>query len=154
MDLLARREHSRYELAEKLRQRFSDRDDDGDEGDEGDERFHLESVLPRVLDQLEHDGLLSDERFVESYVRVRRNKGYGPLHIRQNLQQRRVASGLIEIWVDDQSSQWQQQLAMVLHKRCGATLPVIGSREYFKLQRFLQSRGFTGEQIRRAFRCE
>lgn len=141
MDLLARREHSRFELAQKLRQRFSDQDGES-----------MTTTLSGVLDQLERDDLLSDQRFVESYVRVRSEKGYGPLHIRQHLQQAQVASELIDTWIDDRATEWQQQLALVISKRCGSAVPPDGSREYLRLLRFLHARGFTGEQIRCALK--
>ncbi|OAD20721.1 Regulatory protein RecX, partial [Candidatus Thiomargarita nelsonii] len=35
------------------------------------------SVIDKVVIQLQTDNLLSDERFVESYVRIRINKGFG-----------------------------------------------------------------------------
>ncbi len=145
MDLLARREHSRFELNQKLCNRL---------GDEVVEHPDFPRALNGALDSLEADNLLSDERFVESYVRVRRDKGYGPLHIRQSLQQRRVCVELIDACLDEQDADWDQHIRQVLARKSGGNLPEPGSRQWLKLQRFLNARGFTSQQIRRAFRSE
>ena len=61
MDILARREHCCAELKRKLQAKsFS--------GD----------TIDTVLRQLQDEGLLSDSRFAESYVRFRAMKGFGP----------------------------------------------------------------------------
>lgn len=143
MDLLARREHSRFELNQKLRRRLDD---------EVVEHPDFERALNGALDGLEADNLLSDERFVESYVRVRRDKGYGPMHIRQALQQRRVSPELIEAWLDEHDADWVRKLRLLVDRKAGDRLPEPHSREWLKLQRFLTARGFTPEQISRVFR--
>lgn len=136
MDLLARREHSRYELAQKLRQRIDDA---------------TTERIDAVLDALERDNLLSDERFVESYIRLRRERGFGPLHIQQQLRERGVDDALIETCLQIDDPDWLQSLHEVLDKKTGGNeLPAPGSREHRKLQRFLHSRGFTPAQITRA----
>ena len=54
MNLLARREHSYVELERKLKQRgFAD------------------SVIEQALQRLQEQGLQSDQRFVESFIRAR-----------------------------------------------------------------------------------
>src|SRR5690606_23132733 len=59
---LARREHGRRELRQKLLRRFGQ---------------HPE--LDRILDHLEAQRYLSDRRFAASLARSRVNKGYGPV---------------------------------------------------------------------------
>lgn len=138
MDLLARREHSRLELAHKLGQRV-------DEAAAG--------LIGPVLDQLETDGLLSDERFVESYVRMRRERGFGPLHIQQQLRERGIDDALAEAWLQEDDPEWQEVLREVIEKKTGSRQPPRpGSREHQKLQRFLHGRGFTAAQIQPLFR--
>ena len=84
--LLARREHSRYELAMKLRQR----------------KIEPEVYEP-VLDEYEEEGWLSDERFAEVYTRQRVELGYGPLRILGELQQRGIH------WTPEQLQQMSDQ---------------------------------------------
>jgi regulatory protein len=131
MDYLARREHSRYELQCKLRDKFEIPGDD---------------MIASVLDKLAADNLLSDTRFAESYVRSRISRGYGPLYIRHQLRQRQVDAALIDQVADYGEQDWADVLADALAKKVAA-LPQRGSKQWFKLQRFSQSRGFTLAQF-------
>jgi len=103
------------------------------------------SVIDKVVIQLQTDNLLSDERFVESYVRIRINKGFGPLRIQQELRERGISdellNGLDEAWVT--------RARLARQKRFGQELPQ-GKRELAKQIRFLQYRGFTTSQIQGA----
>ena len=123
MDLLARREHSRRELAAKLERRFSEED------------------LPEILDGLERDGLLSDRRFCESYTRMRSEAGFGPLRLRAELRQRGVAEGLIdEIW-NELPLDWWHILSRLNDKKYRGQV-CADRREAARRARFFQQRGF------------
>lgn len=130
MNILARREHSRKEVRDKLRQKF---DPDTE-------------LLDAVLDQLVADDLLSDQRFSEAFVRWRVGKGQGPVRIRMELRERGIDgdAALGECDVD-----WFALAVEVAHKRFG-TSPVTDPKERAKRMRFLRYRGFNGEQIRSA----
>lgn len=129
MDLLARREHSRRELATKLERRFS------------------QEGTPEVLDGLERDGLLSDRRFCESYTRVRSEAGFGPLRLRAELRQRGVAEGVIdEIW-NELSLDWWQILSRLNDKKYRGQA-CTDRREVARRARFFQQRGFPPDLIR------
>jgi regulatory protein len=71
--LLARREHSRKELARKLLQ-----------------RGFAEIDIEPILDKLIASRALSDLRFAQSYVYARLNKGFGPVRIAHELRERGV----------------------------------------------------------------
>jgi len=129
--LLASREHSRFELRNKLLRRGYDADE-----------------VEHVLDTLGEEGLQSDERYAEHYVELRRAKGYGPLRIRAELRERGVADGLIDIMVDEGDPVWYETLRQVHDKKYGADLPD-GMKERAARSRFLGYRGFTGDQVRR-----
>ena len=131
MDYLARREHSRYELQCKLREKFEIPDD---------------AMISAVLDKLETDNLLSDTRFAESYVRSRISRGYGPLYIRHQLRQRHVDTALIDQVAEFDEQEWADVLVDALARKVPA-VPERGSKQWFKLQRFSQSRGFTLSQF-------
>ncbi len=126
---LARREHSRNELYIKLQRKGCG-----------------EPVAEQVLDQLERERLLSDDRFIESLMQARRRRGYGPLRIRQELQEKGVAPEAIERWLDIGSRDWIEDLKRVRRKKFGGRLPK-GYAERATQARFLQYRGFTFEQI-------
>jgi len=143
MDLLARREHTRRELFQKLRTRLKVAPaPDANELSES-----TDTLINQVLDQLESDGLLSDARFIESYVTARKNKGYGPLYIRHQLKNRDVAEAGAHFVADVEDAQWLDSLQVLVTKRLGADeFPQRGSKDYLKLQRFVFSRGFSAVQ--------
>lgn len=130
--LLARREHSRQELALKLRQRQTP-----------------DAIIDRVLDDYEHEGWLSDERFSDVYGRQRRDLGYGPMRIRSELQQRGVRQ-----WPDCLScmteADWVALAVKARQKKFGLTDIGDDWTEKARQARFLSQRGYSGEQIEQA----
>ena len=131
MDLLARREHSRWEIQQKLIKKGA--------GD----------LLDSVLDHLEQDGLLSDQRYCEARVRYRINKGFGPLKIRAELLQRGVSSELISACLHNDDDRWLAVISQLIERKYTKKVSV-DPRLKAVQQRFLQQRGFTFSQIRRA----
>ena len=136
MDMLARREHSRHELQEKLAQRFPD--------------FSIEEVIVPVLERLSEENLQSDERFVEAFVRYRSSRGNGPLKIAAELYPKKIAESLLKSALAN-AGDFNALCLEALQKKAGSTHDV-SVRERMKWSRFLQQRGFTTEQIRQAFR--
>jgi regulatory protein len=135
LDLLARREHGRRELARKLAARgFQDR-----------------TVVDDVMAALEAEGLLSDMRFAEQFVWSRVQRGAGPLKIHAELRERGVDEALIEHSIEALVDDWQGLLRAVREKKFGRAIPD-DFRERSTQMRFLQQRGFTAEQIGRVFR--
>jgi regulatory protein len=92
---------------------------------------------------------LSDERLAEVVARSRRRRGYGPMRIRRELEQKGLASEAIERWSDVRSKDWLAELERVRQKRFGGR-PPSSFAERAKQARFLQQRGFTYEQIQQA----
>ena len=131
MDFLARREHSRKELAAKLAQRFPD----------------CQQEIASVLERLADECLQSDQRFAESYLRMRANSGFGPARIRLELRDRGVADTLVNGAFNDCGFDWYEQLQCVYQKKF-AGVPPEDRRELAKRQRFLHHRGFDAEIIR------
>jgi regulatory protein len=136
MNLLARREHSARELHDKLLAR----------GFEA-------AVIAEALDTLSREGLLSDERFVESFVHSRINRGAGPLRIQAELRQRGVAEALIRDGLDERDPAWLERAEAVRCKKFGPAIPR-EFRDKARQMRFLQYRGFSSEQVRRVLRDE
>ncbi|WP_456406653.1 regulatory protein RecX [Thiolapillus sp.] len=128
MHLLSLREHSRFELERKLLRRFD------------------EALVQQVLQNLEQQGLQSDERFAEQYAYSRRNKGYGPLRIRAELRERGIAEELIATWLEDDEQDWYALMIGAAEKKFGAQPPA-DRREMAKRGRFLSSRGFPSWMI-------
>lgn len=102
-----------------------------------------------MAERLAAEGLLSDERFAEILVRSRRERGHGPLRITKELEEKGLAQDAIERWVDPRSRDWIAQASRVRRRKFGARPPK-DYAERAKQARFLQYRGFTFEQIKRA----
>ncbi len=132
--LLARREHSELELRHKLAER----------------RF-AESTIDNVVANLLGEGLLSDRRFAEQYVRSRFERGYGPLRIQAELRERGVRDSVAARFLDELSSHWCESADQQRSRRFGQRLPE-DFKDRARQMRFLQQRGFAGDQIRTVFR--
>ena len=123
MDLLARREHSRQELLRKLGRRFAPQ------------------VLAGALEQLAHDGLQSDERFAQSYVYQRSERGYGPLRLVRELRERGIDGALADRAVSAAERDWSRLARGVAEKKFGAEPPT-DRKDLARRLRFLHYRGF------------
>jgi len=132
--LLARREHSRRELARKLAARGHDPADIG-----------------RALDELGTSGLLSDARMAELYVAERLAKGFGPLRVRQELRERGLADELADPLLDLPAHDWFARMAQVAAKKYGPN-PPSDPKERARRARFLEYRGFSADLIARFLR--
>jgi len=103
MDYLSRREHSYQELNTKLLKKSFN-----------------PSIVDIELEKLIKDGLLSDKRFTESFIRSRKNQGKGPLRIRSELSIKGVKSQLIEDELEEVKEQeWTQLAVEALKKKLG-----------------------------------
>lgn len=135
MDLLARREHARYELMQKL-------------------QCHApQEIINVVLDELASEQLLSDERFAGMIVRNCGNRGYGPLYIRQKLAQQQVSAMIISHVLDDTCEfDWQVQADRQRIKHFGPLVPE-DKKTLLRQMQYLQRRGFSSEHILGIFNC-
>lgn len=133
--LLAMREHSVDEMINKLMDR---RESFGDT--EGSNTVHA------VVDELLEKKYLSDERFTESYIRARGNRGFGPVKIKAELKNKGVSSDLIQDALDEGASYWFDNAQSQYQKKYG-DVPISDYNVWTKRARFMQSRGFTMEHI-------
>jgi regulatory protein len=133
LGLLARREHSTQELERKLESRGYDAE-----------------VTSAVLVELARKGLLSDERYVASFITHHAARGQGPMRIRGELREVGVSPELIERLLDAAAVDWVETARSVRRKKFSTALPA-SFAERAKQSRFLQYRGFSQDQIRAAF---
>lgn len=131
MDLLSRREHSHYELSQKLHR-----------------KGYAQEEVALALQQLAEENLQSDERFVESFVHSRQERGSGPFKIAAELSQRGVSESLVSRYLDERNPLWLERAAEVRVRKFGPAMPA-DFGEKTRQMRFLQQRGFSSEQIRR-----
>lgn len=135
MELLARREHSSYELSVKLRQRG----------------YALEQI-ESVMEEFRQQSFLSDERFAQQYIDSRMQKGYGPLKIEQELKERGVDSLIIQQSLQSVQDEWLHVIQRIYNKRFPEEIS--DTKDRLKRMRHLNQRGFTSEQIRKVIDVE
>ena len=132
MDYLARREHGRVELLNKVR------------------KFGFDANIAKdAIAQLVEDGLQSDQRFVDAFVRSRVNQGKGPARIRAELQERGINDSVVDDGLLDAKQDWYELANEVRLKIFGANRPV-DFKDKARQMRFLQFRGFEPDHIQAA----
>ena len=127
--MLARREHSKRELVLKLRARGCP-----------------EKIIQETVATLANEGMQSDTRFAEVFVRNRVDRGAGPLRVKAEMLTRGLDDETIESSLTQFKDWWQDLALEVYKKRYGDSVPD-DHAEKAKRMAFLRSRGFTTEQI-------
>jgi regulatory protein len=130
ISLLTRREHSRFELMNKLRQK----------------PFSKDVNLSTLCDRLEAANYLSDARFAELFIHSRISRGQGEIKIRSVLHQRGVDSTLTDLALLEADIDWLVLAKQQRKKRFGVTIPK-RFKERARQSRFLAGRGFSCEII-------
>ena len=132
MGLLARREHSKLELFQKVSKK----------------QFDTDLIKENIDDFIEHDWQ-SDQRYGEMVVRSRILKCHGPVKIGRELQQKGVSSNIIEQAINVDVD-WCELAEAALKKRFSSHGE--SQNEVARQYRFLLQRGFTNEQIKTALK--
>ncbi|HNQ05243.1 MAG TPA: recombination regulator RecX [Thiobacillaceae bacterium] len=128
LDLLARREHSRAELARKLAP-------------------HGEpSEIADVLDGLERENLLSNARFAEALAHARAER-YGSARLQVELRAKGVPEGIVEQVVSEARAKDLIAARAIWTRKFGQ--PAGDAAARVRQLRFLVSRGFPAEVARR-----
>jgi regulatory protein len=99
---------------------------------------------------LTEEGLLSEARYLESFVSYRARSGYGPMRIREELGQRGLQRPDIEFALRESGIDWQEQLMETWRRKFSGHLP-LDAKERAKQGRFLAYRGYSMEMINRLF---
>jgi len=125
--LLARREHSREELRQKLRT--------------GDAEAQ---AIETLLDELQEAGWLSEQRLAEQMVGAARDR-YGSRRVLQRLRQKGVAGDILERAASSLKAQELDSARALWRKRFGQAPANL--QEKAKQSRFLAGRGFSSDVI-------
>ncbi|GAA5444424.1 regulatory protein RecX [Microbulbifer sp. NBRC 101763] len=134
LELLARREHSRHELKQKLAGKFPGADFDA------------------LFERLQTLNYQSDQRFAEVFVRARVQRGQGPMRIRQELQQRGIRGELATHAIEQLEVDWFELAQEQLQRKYRAPINIALPRdqqmkERARRQRYLAYRGFPADAI-------
>lgn len=133
LELLARREHSRLELRQKLLQRGFPSD-------------HIEATLDRLVEER----LLDENRYAELYACGRADKGYGPLRIARELRERGVPEDAVAATLAILEDDWLPRLRELHRKRFQSRIPADTAGRIQQI-RVLRQHGFTLDQIKHLF---
>ncbi|MDB4230577.1 recombination regulator RecX [Gammaproteobacteria bacterium] len=129
LDLVSRREHSRHELMQKLDKRYP----------------NTTPIIEDVLDKLETNKILDDERFAEMYLNSRARKGFGPKKIEMELYSKKVDSFFISNAIEAYES-WLENAHRELKKKFKDQKPT-DYQSKMKQKQFLFTRGFSSPII-------
>ena len=127
---LARREYGIEELKRKLVQRGADTD-----------------LVEQVVSDCAEQGLVSDERFTEMYVRMRIRRCFGPMKIRGELRQRGIPDHLVAGALQVDEEIWFEAAVQWAGRRIHGELDFA---QKSKIHRKLMNRGFNHEQANKA----
>ena len=133
MELLARREHSRLELRQKLLQ-----------------RGYPPAQIDPALDQLIEERLLDEGRYAELYACGRADKGYGPLRIARELRERGVPEDQVAATLATLEDDWPVKLRELHRKRFKSHVRADAASR-IQQTRVLRQHGFTLDQIKHLF---
>jgi regulatory protein len=142
LQILSQREHSRSELRRKLMVHARAAQAEGEDGSES--APPAVEQVEAVLDWLQANRYLSEERFVESRVHARASR-FGNLRIRRELAQHGVAltADAAQQLKDSEAARardvWSRKFGQV----------AADAAERARQARFLAGRGFSSEVIRR-----
>ena len=131
LDLVSRREHSCFELIQKLNKRFPE----------------TMPIIEDVAQKLVTNNILNDERFAEMYLNSRARKGFGPKKIEMELNFKKVDSSFIAIAIAEYES-WTENAQNELLKKFKGIKPTDYNSK-MKQKQFLFNRGFSSQIIER-----
>ena len=129
LDLISRREHSRYELMQKLNKRYPE----------------TRPLIEEVLDKLIVNNILDDERFADMYINSRARKGFGPKKIEMELNSKHVESFIISSSLEAYDN-WIENAKKELLKKFKGIVPT-DYQSKIKQKQFLFNRGFSTQII-------
>jgi len=130
MRLLSRREYAVRELHSKVRNKWRQQGD-------------IDLLADQLVDALQLEGSLSDKRYVEAFVRSRRQRSQGPLKIRAELRQKQLPDTLIGQFLDPEEEHWVELASTWLARQDTGNLDFAGRAKFY---RRLINRGFSHDQ--------
>lgn len=132
--LLARREYAVLELQSRLLKKWHGQE-------------QIEGAVVELIATLQADGVLSDQRFAEMFIRSRLGRCQGPLKIRAELRRHQVPEAVIETSLQQVEIGWVTLAAKWLMRQYQGPMDFSARAKYY---RRLTSRGFSHEQAMEA----
>ena len=128
MNALSRREHSEKEIYLKFVNLVNSKD------------ILLEEIL-----KLKEEGLISNQRYAEAYIRSRFHSGFGPVRIKYELEKKGVIKTIIKTAFQETDLDWDDKLKSEFKKKYESN--DMKSLNDNKISKFFLYRGFDLEKI-------
>ena len=136
---LARREHSRAELRNKLRRQLKDQTDAAEAA----------ARIEKILDELQAKGLLSDARFAAVLTRTRAER-FGAARIRYEMREHDLPDAVVRPAMEQLKATEEARARDLWKRRFGR--PPADASERARQMRFLAQRGFSTAVVLRVVR--
>ncbi|OEE61673.1 RecX family transcriptional regulator [Enterovibrio norvegicus FF-33] len=140
MGMLARRDHSELELRQKLAKKQCPPED-----------------IDIAIEHCHYHGWLDDKRFAEATLRHGVAKGHGWQRICFDAKRKGITTPMLEAAQENQQHDWYElakELAIRRFADLDGFFPDVDFKQRAKWTRYLQSRGFSFDQINYAFSKE
>ncbi|SCC04894.1 regulatory protein RecX [Gilliamella intestini] len=148
VQLLAQRDHSSYELTQKITFFFAKKQLSLDEGYH-EQLTKLKAEIQNVIEYCINQKWINDEQYIEKYIVMRANKGYGKYKIAMELKQRGLPTDLSQQLLQMSDINWGN----LAHAQLIKKLKQIKQKNNDKKQKgiqFLIARGYTHDDIKTA----
>ena len=130
MNALSRREHSEKEIYLKFVNLVISKD----------------TLIEEIL-KLKEEGLISNQRYAEAYIRSRFHSGFGPIRIKYELEKKGVIEAIIKTAFQETDLDWDDKLKSEFKKKYESN--DMKSSNDNKISKFFLYRGFDLEKISR-----
>ena len=128
MNALSRREHSEKEIYLKFVNLVNSKD----------------ALLEEIF-KLKEEGLISNQRYAEAYIRSRFHSGFGPIRIKYELEKKGVIEAIIKTAFQETDLDWDDKLKSEFKKKYESN--DMKSSNDNKISKFFLYRGFDLEKI-------
>ncbi len=135
---LSRREHSEYELVNKLLQ-----------------KGYESAEIDQAIGKFKRSNIQSDSRFAESRIRDRAYKGYGEYWVRQELKQHQLSDDAIDAAFAEEPQDWFDIAKCWISKKYSKQSGLMKDdwKRMQKMKTSARNRGFSQDEIRYAVDC-
>jgi regulatory protein len=147
VQLLAQRDHSSYELTKKITSYFTNKIAHSNDDDY---QVHLNQLNTEINDVIEYcvsQNWINDSQYIQKYITMRANKGYGKYKIALELKQRGLQKKLSYDLLNKSNIEWSNIAYKQLVKKFKEIDPK-NKQLWQKSIQFLLTRGYTQDDIK------
>lgn len=107
-------------------------------------RLNLVDFYPRARRWLKKLNLLDDRKFAQKLINYRKDSGYGPYYIKQQLWQKGINSDLVEALLKKSYTETdEKKIARKVFNKYKRKIDLKNQKDRMRLMRYLANRGFS-----------